>query len=133
MNDVAEALRDRFQSHGGTLPDTGDRTSFETGAVRDASLGKGCPHMIPPEAIRKIARRFEDGARKYERNNWMKGIPLSRYYDAIIRHTMLWAEGDIAEDHLGAVGWNMAAATWTEQAIADGRLPDTLNDLPFRG
>lgn len=115
-----------------TLPDSGARTSFGTGAVRDAMVGKGFPHMIPPVAIRKIARRFEDGALKYGRNNWQKGIPLSRYQDAIWRHTLAWAEGMTDEDHLGAVGWNMAAAAWTEQEIAAGRLPAALDDLPFR-
>jgi hypothetical protein len=114
------------------LPDSGARTNFETGAVRDAMPGKGLPSAIPPIAIRKIAQRFEDGALKYSRNNWMKGIPLSRYQDAIIRHTLAWAEGDATEDHLGAVGWNMAAAAWTEQAIKDGKLPSELDDLPFR-
>ena len=114
------------------LPDSGARTNFETGAVRDASEGKGCPHMIPPIAIRKMARRFEDGAAKYKKHNWMGGIPLSRYQDATHRHVMSWAEGKTDEDHLGAALWNLAAAAWTEEAINDGRLPDSLDDLPFR-
>jgi hypothetical protein len=114
------------------LPDSGARTSFETGAVRDAASGKGWPHAIPPIAIRKLAKRFEDGGLKYARNNWMLGISLSRYQDAIMRHTLAHAEGQTDEDHLGAVLWNAAAWAWTEQAIADGRLPKTLDDLPFR-
>lgn len=114
------------------LPDSGERTNFDTGAVRDASPGKGLPSDIPPIAIRMIAKRFEDGSAKYSRGNWRKGIPLSRYYDAIFRHTMLWGEGDTSEDHLGAVGWNMAAAAWTESQIKSGRLPKELDDLPFR-
>lgn len=120
-----------------TLPDTGTRTSFNTGAVRDGASGKGTPNRIPPIAIRKMAQRFEDGATKYPdtapgKPNWMQGIPLSRYQDAIVRHLMQWAEGDTSEDHLGAVLWNAACAAWTEQAIADGRLPAELMDLPFR-
>lgn len=113
------------------LPDSGARTSFETGAVRDAMDGKGLPSLIPPIAIRKIAGRFEDGAKKYGRGNWQKGIPLSRYYDAMMRHLMQWGEGDMSEDHLGAIGWNMAAAAWTEDKIRRGDLPAYLNDLPF--
>ena len=119
-----------------TLPDSGSRSSFNTGAVRDAMAGKGLPSRIPPIAIRKIAKRFEDGAIKYPDGehgpNWMQGIPLSRYYDAMLRHLMQWGEDDQSEDHLGAIGWNMAAASWTEQQIKDGQLPKELDDLPFR-
>ncbi len=112
------------------LPDSGSRTHFDTGAVRDASTGKGVPSMIPPEAIRRIGKRFELGAAKYERDNYKKGIPLSRFYDAIIRHSMAWLEGQDDEDHLGAVGWNYSAAVWTEDEIKAGRLPESLDDRP---
>lgn len=114
------------------LPDSGDRTNFSTGAVRDAMQGKGLPSLIPPQAIIRLAKRFEDGAVKYSRNNWMKGIPLSRFQDAIQRHLLAAAEGKTDEDHLGAVLWNAAAWIWTEDEIAAGRLPAELDDLPYR-
>lgn len=113
------------------IPDSGTRTNFDTGAVRDAAPGKGFPSMIPPIAIRKLAARFEEGARKYGPRNWMKGIPLSRYQDAITRHTLQAAEGDTSEDHLGAVLWNAAAWAWTYDAIKAGALPRELMDLPY--
>jgi len=94
--------------------------------------GKGWPSEIPPVAIRKMAKRFEDGGTKYNRGNWRLGIPLSRYYDAIWRHSMDWAEGKTDEDHMGAMLWNCACAAWTEEAIACGRLPKELDDLPYR-
>ena len=114
-----------------TLPDSGQRTAFDTGAVRDSMTGKGLPSMIPPIAIRAMAKRFEDGASKYGRNNWMRGIPLSRYHDSIARHLLQWAEGDASEDHGGAVLWNMAAAMWTENEIYKGNLSENLDDRPY--
>lgn len=114
------------------LPSSGHMTQFNTGAVRDAMPGKGLPSHIPPVAIRKMALRFEAGASKYGYGNWMKGIPLSRYQDAITRHLLAWAEGKTDEDHMGAVLWNAAAAAWTEEAIASGKLPKELDDLMFR-
>ena len=114
-----------------SLPDSGDRTKFDTGAVRDAMSGKGLPSLIPPEAIRRCAQRFEDGASKYGLHNWMKGIPLSRYQDAITRHTLAAAEGQTDEDHLGAVLWNAAAWVWTQGEIEAGRLPASLDDRPY--
>ena len=114
-----------------SLPDNGGISKYNTGGIRDNPEGKGAPSMIPPIGIRKIAKRYEDGASKYGANNWQLGIPLSRYYDAIMRHLMAWAEGRVDEDHLGAVGWNMTAASWTEEQIKLGKLPTELNDLPF--
>lgn len=117
------------------IPDSGSRTNFDTGAVRDAASGKGLYSRIPPIALRKLAKRFEDGAIKYPDGdkgpNWMQGIPLSRFYDAIQRHSTQAAEFDTSEDHLGAVLWNAAAWAWTEGEITAGRLPQSLNDLPF--
>jgi hypothetical protein len=118
-----------------TIPDSGARTNFDTGAVRDAAEGKGLYSRIPPIALRKLAKRFEDGAIKYPDGdkgpNWMQGIPLSRFYDAIHRHSTQAAEFDTSEDHLGAVLWNAAAWAWTESEINEGRLPESLNNLPF--
>lgn len=114
------------------LPDTGARSTFATGAVRDAMTGKGLPSCIPPIAIRKMAKRFEDGSSKYGLFNWVKGIPLSRYVDSITRHMLDFQEGCTKEDHLGAVLWNAACLAWTEQAIKDGKLPKELDDLAFR-
>lgn len=115
-----------------SLPTTGAMSEFSTGAVRDASAGKGLPSCIPPVALRKLAQRFEDGAAKYQKNNWQKGIPLSRYQDSLMRHTLAHAEGDTSEDHMGAMLWNASAWAWTEEAITKGRLPAELDDLPFR-
>lgn len=119
-----------------TIPDSGSRTEFATGAIRDAMTGKGQPSRIPPAFIRSVARRFEDGAEKYPdingKPNWMHGIPLSRYLDAITRHSLQMAEGDETEDHVGAVGWNAAGFQWTLEQIQSGKLPAELDDRPFK-
>ena len=114
------------------LPDSGARSQYQTGAVRDASLGKGHFHSIPPVAMRKLAKRFEDGAAKYAKDNWMKGIPLSHYEDSLSRHILAWKEGDTAEDHAGAIIWNACCMVWTDEEIKAGRLPVALDDLPYR-
>ena len=61
----------------------------------------------------------------------MKGIPLSRYQDAIMRHTLAAAEGQKDEDHLAAVLWNAVCWMWTESKILAGELPRDLFDLPY--
>jgi len=123
---------DLFAPVNSLLPDSGSRTQFATGAVRDAQPGKGHFMDIPPIALQKLARRFEDGAAKYGRLNWQKGIPLSSFQNSLTRHTLAAAAGLTDEDHLGAILWNAAVWAWTEQEIEAGRLPKSLDDLPFR-
>lgn len=113
------------------LPDTGGRTEFETGAVRDSSAGKGHYSSIPPIALKKLAIRFEDGARKYSNHNWMKGINLSAYLNSLNRHIQAWAEGDESEDHGGAILWNSAAMIQTLQWISEKKLPSSLDDRAY--
>ena len=115
-----------------TIPDSDCQTSFASGAVRDGEAGKGFPSGIPIRALRSLARRFEDGAKKYGRHNWFQGIPLSRFYDAILRHAISAHEGDTSEDHLGAVMWNASCWAETEARIDNGELPGELDDLTFR-
>ena len=114
------------------LPDSGKRTEFDTGAIRDAAVGKGHPSSIPPEAIRRLAVHFENGSIKYSKSNWMRGIPLSRFSDAMMRHLLAAIEGDESEDHLAACLWNASCWMWTETQIKKGRLPKELDDLEHR-
>lgn len=111
------------------LPSSGSMTKFETGAVRDSMEGKGFPSLIPTCALRSLAKRFEDGATKYGRDNWKKGIPLSRYCDAANRHLWALMEGKVDEDHFGAVMWNIACWQITATMIKNNLLPEELNDL----
>ena len=112
-----------------SLPSSGSMTNFKTGAVRDSMQGKGFPSLIPTCALKSIAKRFEDGATKYGRDNWQKGIPLSRYCDAANRHLWALRDGQVDEDHFGAVLWNIACWQKTKEMIAKGILPEELNDI----
>ena len=111
------------------LPDSGARSEFDTGAVRDSMTGKGMPSLIPIEALRAVAKRFEDGATKYGRDNWHKGIPLSRYIDSLYRHLWQLMEDDDKEDHGGAIVWNAMCLLQTKKWIEEGHLPQELNDI----
>jgi hypothetical protein len=115
-----------------TLPDSGQRSLFDTGAVRDAMEGKGMPSLLPIAALRAASKRFEDGATKYGRDNWQKGIPLSRYVDSLYRHLWQFIDGDISEDHGGAIIWNAMCLIQTEKWIQEGKLPQSLDDLRKR-
>lgn len=47
------------------IVDSRERTTFESGAVRDMHEGKGRFDLLPWEAIHELAKHCEDGAKKY--------------------------------------------------------------------
>lgn len=92
---------------------------FETGAQRDIADNKLRMSLIPQEELKRVMQRYLDGAVKYGENNWMKGMPLSVFYDCAHRHLDAWWSGKDDEDHAGAVVWNMLCAMYTESKAHD--------------
>lgn len=97
------------------IKDSGDRTQFETGAVRDMQEGKGRCDLLPPAALLRIAKHFEAGAVKYGDRNWELGIPMHSFVDSGIRHLLKYMDGWTDEDHLCAAAWNILCALETEE------------------
>jgi hypothetical protein len=109
------------------IKDSGDRTEFNTGAVRDMHTGKGRMDLLPCTAIIELSKHCENGALKYGERNVDKGIPQHSFIDSGLRHLFKYLRGDKDENHLVAALWNIAWAV--EQ---DVNKPE-LNDLPYRG
>lgn len=87
--------------------DSGDRTTFETGAQRDMCAGKGRFDLLPWIAIHEVARHCEEGAQKYGEHNVDKGIPQHSLIDSAFRHLARYTYGETDEDHLRAAAWNI--------------------------
>jgi hypothetical protein len=87
---------------------------FKTGAQRDTSDGKLRMSLIPSTELNRVLKRYLEGAEKYGESNWMKGMPLSVYYDSATRHLHAWWTGEGDEDHAAAAVWNILCAMWTE-------------------
>ena len=104
---------------------------FETGAQRDQAENKLRVSLVPHEALDRVLKRYLDGAEKYGENNWMKGMPLSVYYDSAMRHMHAWWAGEKDEDHAAAAVWNILCAMWTE-SNADVTLLNTGDILDDR-
>ncbi len=118
-----------------TVEDSGDHKQFETGAVRDSATGKGRFDLITPIGLKRLAKHYENGARKYSERNWEKGIPLMRFLDSALRHLNTYKEclltGETPEeDHMAAVAWNALGFIHTEEMIQKGLLSETLDDRP---
>lgn len=108
------------------IKDSGERTEFPSGAVRDMSEGKGDMASIPWEAILRLSKHYENGAKKYNRWNFRKGINLSSYIDSACRHLAKYQCGCDDEDHLAAAAFNVLGAMLVEE------IQPELIDLPLR-
>lgn len=96
------------------IKDSGDRTEFETGALRDMHGGKGRFDLLPWAAIMEVAKHCEEGAEKYGEHNVDKGIPVHSLIDSAMRHLAKYVEGWDDEPHLRAAAWNILWAIWME-------------------
>jgi hypothetical protein len=105
------------------IKDSGARTQFETGAVRDIASGRGRMDLVPLLAVWMISRIYEDGAAKYAENNWMKGIPVRHFVKSALNHLAKYADGLRDEPHLSQAGWNILGAIWTACMVQRGVFP----------
>jgi hypothetical protein len=112
------------------IPDSGQRRSFGTGAVRDSDSSKPKIALISPYALMRLGKRYAGGAVKYAPRNWELGIPLSEYINSLGRHLLALMMGDASEDHAAAIMWNIAAYIHVEELIGRGKMPAALDDMP---
>lgn len=107
------------------IKDSGERTEFSTGAVRDMKDGKGRFDLLPWYGIMEVSKHCEEGAKKYGEHNVDRGIPLHSLMDSASRHLAKFMSGETDEDHLRAAGWNIL---W---ALNQRTTHPELNDLYF--
>lgn len=110
-----------------TIADSGDRTEFPTGAVRDMHAGKGRMDLLPFYAILELSKLCESGAIKYGEHNADKGIPQHSLIDSAMRHLFKYAAGYTDEDHLLAAFWNLG------RAVNQRTTHPELIDVPWKG
>jgi len=112
------------------MEDSGKRTEFSTGAVRDSSDDKPRPDLISPYAQWRKGLWLAEGAKKYKERNWEKGMKFSRCIASIFRHLLEYMMGKRNEDHLAAIAVNAEFLMHYEAMIEKGLLPKSLDDMP---
>lgn len=101
------------------IKDSGERTEFDSGAVRDMHEGKGDMLSMPWAALLRVSKHYENGAKKYGRFNYQKGIPVSSFLDSAMRHLAKYIAGYDDEDHLSAAAFNVLGAIQMEETKPD--------------
>ena len=104
------------------IKDSGERTKFDTGAVRDMHEGKGRMDLLPWAAIMEVSKHCEDGAKKYGEHNVDRGFPTSSLCDSGMRHLAKYLDGWTDENHLVAAAWNLL---WALEMVA--KHPECVN------
>lgn len=107
------------------IKDSGERREFPTGAVRDIAEGKGDMVSVPWEAILRLSKHYEEGAKKYKRWNY-RVLPVSSFLDSACRHLAKYQCGCDDEDHLAAAAFNILGAMLVENINPEQQ------DLPLR-
>jgi hypothetical protein len=74
--------------------------------------GKPTPELLQLRAIMEVAKIMEYGKRKYDANNWRRGMDWSRLAGATLRHFFaFWNGKDYDEEsgmlHLAHAAWNI--------------------------
>jgi len=112
------------------MKDSGQRESFDTGAVRDGGAAKPRPDLISPYAMMRTGEWLAEGAIKYAPRNWEKGMPISRCIESLERHLQKYKMGLVDEDHLAAIVVNAQFIMHYEAMIERGMLPKELDNMP---
>lgn len=111
------------------IKDSGSRTEFPSGAVRDMQTGKGRMDLLPWAAIMEVSKHCENGALKYGEHNVDRGIPTHSLCDSAARHLAKYLESWEDEPHLLAAVWNLLWAV--QMTIKHPECVDTPWDKVF--
>ncbi len=98
------------------VKDSGQRQEFASGMVRDVTEGKvDYTLLLDGPMLGRWAQLLTQGARKYDKRNWMKAQgqeEYDRFRESALRHMIAWLNGERDEDHAAAVMFNLNGAEY---------------------
>lgn len=113
------------------VKDSGERTQFASGMVRDTTTGKtDYTLVLDGPMLERWANHLTKGAVKYEARNWMKAEgqeELSRFRQSALRHFIQWLRGETDEDHAAAIFFNINGVEYVERKKSSTFCPDVVD------
>lgn len=90
------------------------------------------PHLEVNEAFARVATF---GAKKYDTDNWMKGLPLSQLFGSLMRHCWKMMAGETYDSdsklrHTDHILWNAVAMVYfaANRPDLDDRFPNRVTE-----
>lgn len=112
-----------------TIKDSGERMDFDSGMRRDVEDGKiDYTLLFDGPLADRYAAHLSKGASKYGPRNWMLACSekeAERFRRSAARHFRQWLRGDFDEDHASAVVFNVFAAEYVKERLANGEEDST--------
>lgn len=110
------------------IKDSGERTKFESGMVRDIATDK-VDYLLVRDGpmLRRWAEHLTGGAKKYSKRNWMKAEgeeEYQRFRESAARHFEQWLAGETDEDHAAGVMFNINGAEFVASRLRHIPLAD---------
>lgn len=78
-----------------------ENTESSTSQALRFNEGKPKLSFIDLGSMEDMARVLEFGAKKYDRNNWKKGLPYSSILDSMMRHIAALQKGELIDPESG--------------------------------
>ena len=129
-------LVDEIKEIAKSKPTNDDTRYFKTGARRDSDKGKPKFTYLPFDVLDRVAKHYEEGAKKYGDHNWRMGIPSTTILDSLLRHVVAYYKGLNDEDHLSAIVFNALCLIYNEDKMTDNEdvfdMPKWWKDRGFR-
>ena len=91
-----------------------ETTHFDSGAVRSADVSEYSFTSLPMIGLLALARTAGEGAAKYGRFNYLRGMPIHDLLEHIAVHWTLYNAGDRSEPHLAHLAWGALTALQEE-------------------
>ncbi len=101
IRDAAKADIEARRAALGTRDENGEIAQRVEEAGTKYDGGKPRMELLATEALRGTAQVLTFGAKKYDDNNWRKGMSWSRLYGALLRHLAAWNEGEDLDPESG--------------------------------
>ncbi len=96
---------------------------YPSGATRSADADDFRYDLLPLCALARWAQRMGHGAKTHGDHNWKKGFPAGVIENHLMRHLVMWMEGDRSDDHLAAIMCNVAFLIHFEETTKPTRAP----------